>query len=156
MSARFLLAVALSALAATTEPAGLFPADTEQPRARVSAVQRPRRPVAHPPYDGLPATQALTVEASRYRFSPGGPDRPPIVLRAGVTYELTFRSIEGTHGLSAIPQLGIGGSVGIAPGLPYVVRVAPTADQRCSRYNFTCVHFCGSGHGGMHGAIEIE
>jgi heme/copper-type cytochrome/quinol oxidase subunit 2 len=155
MNARILLQGALLVLAAVSEPSGLSAADTEA-RGRVSAALRARRLVFHQPYRDFPSTQALTVEVSRYQFSPGGPAGPPIVLQAGVSCKLTFRSREGTHGLSAIAQLGIGGSVGIAPGLDYVVTVTPTLDQRGARYNFTCVHFCGSGHGSMHGAIEIQ
>lgn len=98
----------------------------------------------------------LVVELSRYRYSPGGPTGPPIALEAGVTYELVFRSIDTAHGLSAIPQLGIEGSTNIAPGRDYVVRVAPTQEQSGTRYNFGCTRFCGAGHGGMYGSIEVQ
>ncbi len=101
-------------------------------------------------------TSSVIVGLWRYQFSPGGPDRPPILLRAGETYELTFRSVEGTHGLSGIPQLGISGSPVIEPGRDYVVTVAPTEENRGARYNFACTVFCGVGHGSMYGAIEVE
>ncbi len=98
---------------------------------------------------------AVVIELSRYRYSPGSPDGPPIRLRAGVTYDLIFRSIDTAHGISAIPQLGIAGSTEIRPGNDYVVTVSPTEAQS-GRYNFTCTRFCGSGHGGMYGSIEVE
>ena len=59
-------------------------------------------------FGGCPAV-SLVVTLSRYQFSPGGPDGPPIRLQAGVTYEITFRSIDVEHGISSIPQLGIDG-----------------------------------------------
>jgi len=97
----------------------------------------------------------ITIEVSRHRFSPGGPDGPPIRLEADVAYELRFHSVDATHGLSGIPQLGISGNAAITPGNDYVVLVAPTLQQRGARFSFTCVHFCGAGHGGMYGSIEI-
>ena len=96
----------------------------------------------------------ILVTLSRYQFSPGGPDGPPIRLQTGLAYELTFRSSDVVHGVSAIPALGIEGR-DVAPGADYVVTVAPTAAQR-GRYNFACTRVCGAGHGGMYGAIEVE
>ena len=96
----------------------------------------------------------LLVTLSRYQFSPGGPEGPPIRLTAGVTYQITFRSADVVHGMSAIPVLGITGHE-IGPGADYVVTVTPTPDQR-GRYNFACTRICGVGHGGMYGAIEVE
>jgi hypothetical protein len=58
------------------------------------------------------------------------------------------------HGVSAIPALGIAGAV-VRPGFDYTVRVSPTADQ-VGRFNFACTRVCGAGHGGMHGAIEVQ
>jgi len=100
------------------------------------------------------ATVPLLVTLSRYQFSPGGPEGPPIRLTAGRTYWITFRSIDVVHGISAIPVLGILGQ-DIAPGVDYVVRVTPTPAQR-GRYNFACTRVCGVGHGSMVGAIEVE
>ncbi len=97
---------------------------------------------------------SLLVTLSRYQFSPGGPDGPAIRLQAGTTYRITFRSLDVEHGISSIPALGIAGAT-IAPGADYVVTVSPTASQR-GRYNFACTRVCGAGHGGMHGAIEVE
>jgi len=96
----------------------------------------------------------LLVTVSQYEFSPGGPSAPPIRLQSGTTYQITFHSIDVEHGVSAIPALGIAGGT-VSPGSDYVVIVAPTAAQ-IGRYNFACTHVCGVGHGGMHGAIEIE
>jgi heme/copper-type cytochrome/quinol oxidase subunit 2 len=96
----------------------------------------------------------LLVTLSRYQFSPGGPEGPPIRLTAGVTYAITFRSIDVVHGISAIPVLGIA-SREVAPGADYVVSLTPTPVQR-GRYNFACTRVCGPGHGGMFGAIEVE
>ncbi|MDQ2966656.1 MAG: hypothetical protein M3R57_12505 [Chloroflexota bacterium] len=96
----------------------------------------------------------LLVTLSRFQFSPGGPDAPPIRLQAGVSYRVTFHSIDVEHGISGIPQLGIAAAT-IAPGADYIVSVTPTPSKR-GRYNFACTHICGVGHGGMHGAIEVE
>jgi hypothetical protein len=96
----------------------------------------------------------VVVTLSRYRFSPGGPEGPPIRLQAGTIYEITFRSADVEHGVSAIPVLGIEGR-SVSPGTDYVVTVAPTAAQS-GRYNFACTRICGAGHGGMYGEIEVE
>lgn len=107
-------------------------------------------------YSPVAGTSSMVVQLSQYRFTPGGPDGPPIHLRAGEETRLTFRAIDITHGISAIPQLGIGGSSSIAPGNDYVVSVTPSAEQRGARYNFACTNFCGAGHGGMYGSIQVD
>jgi heme/copper-type cytochrome/quinol oxidase subunit 2 len=104
-------------------------------------------------FGGCP-TVPLLVTLSRYKFSPGGPDGPPIELDAGTTYLITFHSEDVEHGISAIPQLGIE-SRSIPPGNDYVVQVTPTEAQR-GLYNFACTRVCGGGHGGMHGALEVR
>ena len=96
----------------------------------------------------------ILVTLSRYQFSPGGPDDPPIHLQTGLDLRDHLSSSDVVHGVSAIPALGIEGR-DVAPGEDYVVTVAPTAAQR-GRYNFACTRVCGAGHGGMHGAIEVE
>ena len=96
----------------------------------------------------------LLVTASRYQFTPGGPEGLPIRLAAGVTYAITFHSADVVHGVSGIPVLGIPGFE-VAPGADFLVIVTPTPAQR-GRYNFACTRVCGVGHGGMYGAIEVE
>src|SRR5262245_32297501 len=90
------------------------------------------------PGDPIP----ILVTLSRYRFSPGGPDEPPIRLQAGTTYRITFRSADVEHGVSAIPVLGIE-SRAVSPGEDYVVSVSPTTAQ-VGRYNFACTRVCGA------------
>jgi heme/copper-type cytochrome/quinol oxidase subunit 2 len=96
----------------------------------------------------------LGVTLTRYQFSPGGPDGPPIQLTAGVTYKLTFSSLDVEHGISSVPALGIASAL-VVPGTDYIVTVTPTEDQR-GLYNFACTHVCGADHGNMHGAIEVK
>ena len=93
----------------------------------------------------------LLVTLSQYRFTPGGPDGPPIALRAGIAYRITFRAVDVVHGVSAIPQLGIDGRE-VAPGDDYVVTIQPSV---AGLYAFACTRVCGGGHGGMRGAIEV-
>ena len=95
----------------------------------------------------------IVVVASRYQFTPGGPEGPPIHLSAGTTYEITFRAMDVEHGVSAIPVLGIP-ELDLFPGRDESVIVAPTLAQ-VGRYNFACIRVCGAGHGGMFGAIEV-
>lgn len=97
----------------------------------------------------------VIVNMTRYRFNPGNQEAP-LVLQAGRTYDLIFRAIEGTHGVSSIHQLSIAGNDSIEEGTDYVVRVSPTEAQRGSRFNFACTQFCGVGHGSMFGSILIE
>jgi hypothetical protein len=101
-----------------------------------------------------PEVTELVVMCSRYTFSPGS-GLNPIALTAGTTYRLRFHSTDTTHGLTAIPQLGISGG-DIAPDSDYVVEVTAGESLRGSRFNFSCTHVCGSGHGTMYGAIEIR
>ncbi len=101
-----------------------------------------------------PEAVPLLVTLTRYQFSPGGPDGPPITLQAGTTYTLTFHSTDVEHGVSSIPVLGIAGAV-VAPGADYVVTVTPSPAQR-GRYTFACTRVCGAGHGGMYAAIEVQ
>jgi heme/copper-type cytochrome/quinol oxidase subunit 2 len=96
----------------------------------------------------------LLVRVTQFQFSPGGPEGSPIRLQVGTTYRITFRSEDVGHGISSIPALGIDGAP-ILPGTDYVVTVTPTPAQR-GTYNFACTHFCGVGHGSMHGIIEVE
>ena len=93
----------------------------------------------------------VLVTLSQFRFSPGGPDGPPIRLQAGFRYEITFHAADVEHGVSAIPQLGIGGRQ-VAPGDDYVVTIQPSV---AGLYAFACTRVCGGGHGGMRGAIEV-
>jgi len=104
-------------------------------------------------FGGCPRV-SLLVTLSRFQFSPGGPDGPPIRLESGTSYAITFRATDVEHGISAIPQLGIE-SRRIGPGDDYTVVVTPTEAQR-GRYNFACTRVCGVGHGEMHGAILVE
>jgi hypothetical protein len=108
-----------------------------------------------PADDPVPSNAiSLLVTLSRYQFSPGGPDGPPIRLQAGVTYRITFRSNDVEHGISAIPLLDIA-TAAIVPGADYVITLTPSLAQR-GRYTFACTRVCGAGHGGMFGAIEVE
>ena len=104
-------------------------------------------------FTGCPRVPLL-VTLSRYQFTPGGPEGPPIRLAAGNSYEITFHSSDVEHGISSIPALGIEAH-SIPPGNDYVVVVSPTEAQR-GFYNFACTRVCGGGHGGMHGAIEVD
>lgn len=104
-------------------------------------------------FSGCPPLPLL-VTLSRFQFSPGGPDGPPILLEAGTSYEITFRAIDVEHGISSVPQLGIGGRM-IVPGDDYIVVVTPDAAQR-GLYNFACTRICGVGHGEMRGFIEVR
>ena len=102
------------------------------------------------PSDVIP----LLVTLSRYRFSPGGPDEPPIRLQTGRTYRITFHAADVEHGISGIPQLGIAART-VSPGADDVVTLTPALSQ-VGHYNFACTRVCGAGHGGMHGEIEVE
>ena len=72
-----------------------------------------------------------------------------------MTYQITFRSADVVHGISAIPVLGIA-----EPGrsLPATTTSSRSLRRRLQRgrYNFACTRVCGVGHGGMFGAIEVE
>jgi heme/copper-type cytochrome/quinol oxidase subunit 2 len=100
------------------------------------------------------APAEVVVECSQYKFSPGS-GSTPIVLVAGTSYRLRFHSLDTTHGLSAIQQLGIAGG-DILPDTDYVVDVSVPESLRGSRFNFACTRLCGSGHGNMYGAIEVR
>jgi heme/copper-type cytochrome/quinol oxidase subunit 2 len=104
-------------------------------------------------FSGCPDV-SLVVMVSRYQFSPGGPEGPPIELQGGTTYHILFHSTDVEHGVSSIPLLGIPGGT-IPAGGDFEVTLTPTAAQR-GRYVFACTRTCGSGHGTMVGAIEVQ
>jgi hypothetical protein len=97
----------------------------------------------------------VTIELFRYRFPPGVPTERRCAWRPGKRYALQFRAIEGSDGLTTITQLGIPAVRLIEPGSDFVVTVSPGAGLRGACFNFACTHYCGVGHGGMYGAIEI-
>jgi heme/copper-type cytochrome/quinol oxidase subunit 2 len=143
-------AAALAFWAAAWLLSGVDPSDSLWPLLfddEEAFVTSPER--APPARAGDPVSILVTL--SQYRFTPGGPDGPPIALQAGVVYRITFRSADVAHGVSAIPQLGIEGRE-VAPGDDYVVTVQPSV---AGLYAFACTRVCGGGHGGMRGAIEV-
>jgi hypothetical protein len=103
--------------------------------------------------DGSAPSQTLTIQCEQYRFTPG--TTSPIVLSAGTTVRLVFHTIDTTHALSSIPQLGIDGGL-ITPDGDYIVDVAVPESLRGATFNFACTRVCGSGHGSMHGSIEVR
>ena len=103
-----------------------------------------------------PISSTVVVTLSRYRFTPGSAESGPIRIPAGKTTTLVFASVDGVHGLSAIPQLGIEARDDITPGDDYTITVTPDPSMAGSRFNFACTHVCGSGHGSMFGSLVVE
>ncbi|WP_420995496.1 cupredoxin domain-containing protein [Cupriavidus sp. 30B13] len=90
------------------------------------------------------APRVIKVHARKFAFTP---DR--IALRAGepVVFELTAQDV--VMGFS-VPELGI--RADLPPGK--VVRV-PALPAKAGTFGFLCDIFCGSGHEGMSGVIEV-
>jgi hypothetical protein len=103
--------------------------------------------------DGPASSQTLTIQCERYRFTPGSAS--PILLSAGTRYRLVFHATDTSHALSSIPQLGIDGG-SITPDGDYIVEVVVPESLRGATFNFACTRVCGSGHGSMHGSIEVR
>jgi cytochrome c oxidase subunit 2 len=91
-----------------------------------------------------PAEQVIRITARRFVFLPS-----QITLKLGVPVVLEFLAPEVVMGFSA-PDFKV--RTDIIPGETARVRLLP---QQTGRFEFLCDIFCGDGHEGMHGTIEV-
>ena len=91
-----------------------------------------------------PAEQVIRITARKFVFLPR-----QITLKKGVPVVLEFVAPEVVMGFSA-PDLNL--RTDIIPGEVARVRLLP---QRTGTFEFLCDIFCGDGHEGMHGTIEV-
>jgi len=91
-----------------------------------------------------PAEQVIRVTARKFAFLPGR-----ITLKIGVPAVLEFVAPEVVMGFSA-PDFNL--RTDIVPGQVARLRILP---QQMGTFEFLCDIFCGDGHEGMHGTIEV-
>ena len=91
-----------------------------------------------------PAEQVIRITARKFVFLPR-----QITLKKGVPVVLEFVAPEVVMGFSA-PDFNL--RTDIIPGEVARVRLLP---QRTGTFEFLCDIFCGDGHEGMHGTIEV-
>jgi cytochrome c oxidase subunit 2 len=91
-----------------------------------------------------PAEQVIRITARKFVFLPRH-----ITLKKGVPVVLEFVAPEVVMGFSA-PDFKL--HADIVPGEVARVRFLP---QQTGTYEFLCDIFCGEGHEGMHGTIEV-
>jgi hypothetical protein len=90
-------------------------------------------------------------------YAPGVVGGPNITLTAGETYEFhiysgDFKGLDA-HGFSGVAAIGLPGGALLNSGEPPVVyTITPTA---VGTYGFQCTNFCGLGHDGMLGSIQV-
>jgi len=91
-----------------------------------------------------PAEQVIRITARKFAFLPG-----EITLKKGVPVVLEFTALEVVMGFSA-PDFNL--RADLIPGEVAKVRLLP---QQIGRFEFLCDIFCGDGHEGMHGTINV-
>jgi cytochrome c oxidase subunit 2 len=89
--------------------------------------------------------RVVEITARRFQFAPG-----VVILRKGEPVTLRLHSEDVVHGFY-LKELGIDAI--IEPGKVTDVVVTPAAT---GRFTVICHHFCGSGHGGMKLALEVQ
>jgi len=91
-----------------------------------------------------PAERVIRITARKFAFLPGD-----LTLQRGVPVVLEFVAPEVVMGFSA-PNFDA--RTDIVPGQVARVRLVP---QRIGRFEFLCDVFCGDGHEGMHGTVNV-
>jgi Calcineurin-like phosphoesterase/Cupredoxin-like domain len=92
-----------------------------------------------------PGARTIAITAKRWQFDPR-----IVRAKAGVPILFELTSLDHKHGF-AIPELGV--DVMVTPGA--VTRV-PLTPPRAGSFAFHCSVFCGSGHEGMVGTLEVS
>jgi cytochrome c oxidase subunit 2 len=90
------------------------------------------------------AERVIRITARKFAFLPG-----EITLQKGIPVTLEFVAPEVVMGFSA-PDFKV--RADIVPGEVTRVRILP---QQTGRFEFLCDIFCGDGHEGMHGTINV-
>lgn len=88
--------------------------------------------------------QVIKITAKRFEYSP-----KEITVKKGVPVVLEFTSLDRLHGFNC-PELKI--RTDIEPGKVSTIRFIP---DRVGTFPFHCDNFCGTGHEGMRGTINV-
>lgn len=94
--------------------------------------------------DDAASPQVIELKAKRFAFTPGA-----ITLKKGQPVVLRLTSEDVTHGLY-LKELKIKSL--IEPGKVSEIAITP---EQTGNFVAICNHFCGSGHGNMHLAINV-
>ena len=92
-----------------------------------------------------PGEVEVKVTAKQFEFSPN-----PIVLKLNQPVVLEVTTLDRKHGFFS-HELGIDET--IVPGQVTFIHLNPT---KAGTLSFHCSVFCGSGHDGMQGTIEVQ
>ncbi len=92
-----------------------------------------------------PEPRKITVTAKKYAFSPSR-----IEMKVGETLEITFESLDKTHGFSCKDLTSE--KVKFKKGEPTTLTLKA---EKPGTYKFKCAHFCGLGHPKMKGQIVV-
>jgi cytochrome c oxidase subunit 2 len=90
------------------------------------------------------AVKIVRLKARQFRFTPNH-----IVAKLGQEVVIQAESMDVTHGF-ALPDFGI--DVTLPPG--EIVTIDFIADKP-GNHEFHCSRYCGIGHGGMRGTVEV-
>jgi PKD repeat protein len=103
---------------------------------------------------GAPAIQTIEVTLQQFTYSPS-----VITLHAGQSYQLVLHALDSGagsgHGFSGVPSLGIAAESNIMPGSDVTTATITPTSAQVGNYPFHCTIFCGGGHSGMTGTIEV-
>jgi len=100
--------------------------------------------VAFNPGNASEPEQVIKIRAKKFEFMPN-----QITLKKGVPAVLELTSEDRVHGFNA-PDLKA--RTAILPGKTTTLRVVP---EKVGSFDFFCDIFCGSGHEGMNGKINV-
>jgi heme/copper-type cytochrome/quinol oxidase subunit 2 len=94
--------------------------------------------------DVVDGVREVEVEAFRYGYEPD-----PIVVKKGERVRLIAKSRDVTHGLG-IEDLDI--DIELSPKEERTVEFTP---EKAGEFHIHCTVYCGSGHSGMHGTLQV-
>lgn len=101
--------------------------------------------VKAPPRAAAPIGRVVHLDAKRFEFTPA-----TVTLTVGEPVTLELASLDLTHGFF-VPALDLHAEIP-ANGTIQI----PFTPQKTGSFPFHCDRFCGSGHEGMTGAIEVR
>lgn len=97
-----------------------------------------------PPPAAQPAVREFTLTARQFSFDPS-----VITVKKGERVRLRITSIDVTHGFG-LPDFGV--NTVLAPNQTNTVEFIAT---KTGTFSFFCSVFCGSGHSGMRGTLQV-
>lgn len=135
------------------------PASTSAPAPQTPAASSSIPPAVNPPANtanatstpsapsqpsAQPTVQEFTITAKQWEFQPS-----TITVKKGQLVRLHIKSIDVTHGFS-VSDFGVNATL-----TPNQTRTVEFTPDKVGNFSFACSVFCGSGHSGMRGTLQV-